>query len=86
MQTKAALRSCSLTLQVRRLLARLVPPGPRARGIAPAPARGQEVLTLQQVGCEEGRRGVRAGQALLQEVSLKLQGKQVPRREFKTSQ
>lgn len=49
-------------------------------------SRGRETLTLQEVGRQEGGRGVRAGQALLQEVSLQLQGEQVPRREFKTPQ
>lgn len=50
------------------------------------PRRGREILTLQKVGCQQRRRGVRAGQTLLQEVSLKLQGKQVSRRELKTPQ
>lgn len=49
-------------------------------------AQGGEILTLQEVGCQEGGRGIRAGQTLLQEVPLKLQGKQVSRREFKTPQ
>lgn len=40
-------------------------------------------LTLQEVGRQEGGRGVRAGQMLLQKVSLKLQGKQVSRRREK---
>lgn len=51
-----------------------------------ASAQGREILTLQKVGCQKGRRGVCAGQTLLQEVSLELQGKQVSRREFKTPQ
>ena len=40
-------------------------------------------LTLQEVGCQEGSCGVRAGQTFLQKVSLKLQGKQVSRRRQK---
>lgn len=40
-------------------------------------------LTLQEVGRQEGSRGVRAGQTFLQKVSLKLQGKQVSRRRQK---
>lgn len=59
----------------------LIPVTPGSRSPLP-----RLVLTLQQVGHEEGRRGVRAAQTLLQEVSLQLQGKQVPRREFKTPQ
>lgn len=45
--------------------------------------RRMGTLTLQEVGCQEGGRGVRAGQTLLQKVSLKLQGKQVARRREK---
>lgn len=42
-----------------------------------------EILTLQKVGNEKGCSGGSAGQAFFQEVSLELQGKQVPRKEFK---
>lgn len=45
-----------------------------------------QILTLQKMGCEEGRCGFCAGQTLFQQVSLKLQGKQVSTREFKTSE
>lgn len=76
-------KACSfitLTVQVHQVLAvlRAVHLGHRMRL---RPRLG--TLTLQKVGCQKGRRGVRTGQTLLQEVSLKLQGKQVPRREFK---
>lgn len=40
-------------------------------------------LTLQEMGRQEGSRGVRAGQTLLQKVSLELQGEQVSRRRQK---
>jgi hypothetical protein len=41
-----------------------------------------KILTLQKVGYEKGCSVGRAGQAFLQEVSLELQGKQVPRKKF----
>lgn len=57
--------------------------GESATGAAIPCERGaSRTLTLQEVGRQEGSRGVRAGQTLLQKVSLKLQGKQVSRREF----